>query len=216
MFKNVIFDFDGTLADTGKGVFASVQYALRTMGYPELDEESLKYFVGPPLEASFAEKCGFNAEQCKEAVEKYREYYPKKGIFELEFFPSTLETLETLHAAGVKIAVGSSKPEPFIVRILEHFDCAHLFDFVAGATFGEKKPDKSHIVQRALVGLDADDLSTAVMVGDRCYDIEGARIVGIKSIGVLEGGYGDEAEFKTAGADWIVETLADIKDIVLK
>lgn len=216
MFENVIFDFDGTLADTGKGVFASVQYALRSMGFPELDEESLKYFVGPPLEVSFAEKCGFDAEQCREAVEKYREYYPEKGIYELEFFSSTLDTLETLHAAGVKIAVGSSKPELFVNRILEHFDCARLFDFVSGAAFGEKKADKSHIVRKALDGLGVEDLSTAVMVGDRCFDIEGARIVGIKSIGVLEGGYGDEAEFKTAGADWIVETLADIKDIVLK
>lgn len=216
MFKNVIFDFDGTLADTGKGVFASVQYALRSMGEPELDEQTLKYFVGPPLEVSFAEKCGFNAEQCVEAVKKYREYYPEKGIFELEFFSSTLETLETLHAAGVKIAVGSSKPEPFIVKILEHFELEHLFDFVSGAAFGEKKADKSHIVKKALEGLGVEDLSTAVMVGDRCFDVEGARIAGIKSIGVLEGGYGDEAEFKTAGADWIVETLADIKDIVLK
>ena len=50
MFRYAIFDFDGTLADTGAGVFASVQYALRSMGEPELDSETLKYFIGPPLE----------------------------------------------------------------------------------------------------------------------------------------------------------------------
>lgn len=113
MFRYAIFDFDGTLADTGAGVFASVQYALRSMGEPELDSETLKYFIGPPLETSFSVKCGLDSERCHEAVEKYREYYSTKGIYELEFFPSTLQTLRELKAAGVKTAVGSSKPELF-------------------------------------------------------------------------------------------------------
>ena len=113
MFRYAIFDFDGTLADTGAGVFASVQYALRSMGEPELDSETLKYFIGPPLETSFFVKCGLDSERCHEAVEKYREYYSTKGIYELEFFPSTLQTLRELKAAGVKTAVGSSKPELF-------------------------------------------------------------------------------------------------------
>lgn len=121
MFRYAIFDFDGTLADTGAGVFASVQYALRSMGEPELDSETLKYFIGPPLETSFSVKCGLDSERCHEAVEKYREYYSTKGIYELEFFTSTLQTLRELKAAGVKTAVGSSKPELFINRILEHF-----------------------------------------------------------------------------------------------
>lgn len=69
MFRYAIFDFDGTLADTGAGVFASVQYALRSMGEPELDSETLKYFIGPPLETSFSVKCGLDSERCHEAVE---------------------------------------------------------------------------------------------------------------------------------------------------
>ena len=148
MFRYAIFDFDGTLADTGAGVFASVQYALRSMGEPELDSETLKYFIGPPLETSFSVKCGLDSERCHEAVEKYREYYSTKGIYELEFFPSTLQTLRELKAAGVKTAVGSSKPELFINRILEHFGISDLFDFVSGATFGEPHADKTVIISR--------------------------------------------------------------------
>lgn len=216
MFRYAIFDFDGTLADTGAGVFASVQYALRSMGEPELDSETLKYFIGPPLETSFSVKCGLDSERCHEAVEKYREYYSTKGIYELEFFPSTLQTLRELKAAGVKTAVGSSKPELFINRILEHFGISDLFDFVSGATFGEPHADKTVIISRAVNGLGAENLTDAVMVGDRSFDIDGAHGVGLKCIGVLEGGYGDENEFKTAGADWIVGTLADVKDIILK
>lgn len=140
MFRYAIFDFDGTLADTGAGVFASVQYALRSMGEPEL----------------------------------------------------------------------------FINRILEHFGISDLFDFVSGATFGEPHADKTVIISRAVNGLGVDNLADAVMVGDRSFDIDGAHGVGLKCIGVLEGGYGDENEFKTAGADWIVDTLADVKDIILK
>ena len=202
MFSYAIFDFDGTLADTGAGVFASVQYALRSMGEPELDSETLKYFIGPPLETSFSVK--------------YREYYSTKGIYELKFFPSTLSALREIKAAGVKTAVGSSKPELFVNRILEHFGISELFDFVSGATFGEPHADKTVIITRAAEGLGIENLSDAVMVGDRSFDIDGAHGVGMKCIGVLEGGYGDENEFKTARADWIVNTLADAKDIILK
>lgn len=152
MFRYAIFDFDGTLADTGAGVFASVQYALRSMGEPELDSETLKYFIGPPLETSFSVKCGLDSERCHEAVEKYREYYSTKGIYELEFFPSTLSTLRELKAAGVKTAVGSSKPELFINRILEHFGISDLFDFVSGATFGEPHADKTVIISARSTG----------------------------------------------------------------
>ena len=91
-----------------------------------------------------------------------------------------------------------------------------LFDFVSGATFGEPHADKTVIISRAVNGLGVDNLADAVMVGDRSFDIDGAHGVGLKCIGVLEGGYGDENEFKTAGADWIVDTLADVKDIILK
>ena len=91
-----------------------------------------------------------------------------------------------------------------------------LFDFVSGATFGEPHADKTVIINRAVNGLGVENLTDAVMVGDRSFDIDGAHGVGLKCIGVLEGGYGDENEFKTAGADWIVDTLADAKDIILK
>ena len=121
-----------------------------------------------------------------------------------------------IKAAGVKTAVGSSKPELFVNRILEHFGISELFDFVSGATFGEPHADKTVIITRAAEGLGIENLSDAVMVGDRSFDIDGAHGVGMKCIGVLEGGYGDENEFKTAGADWIVNTLADAKDIILK
>ena len=128
----------------------------------------------------------------------------------------TPQRFAELKAAGVKTAVGSSKPELFINRILEHFGISDLFDFVSGATFGEPHADKTVIISRAVNGLGVDNLADAVMVGDRSFDIDGAHGVGLKCIGVLEGGYGDENEFKTAGADWIVDTLADVKDIILK
>ena len=97
MFRYAIFDFDGTLADTGAGVFASVQYALRSMGEPELDSETLKYFIGPPLETSFSVKCGLDSERCHEAVEKYREYYSTKAYMNsnssrVRFRPARIES----------------------------------------------------------------------------------------------------------------------------
>ena len=87
MFRYAIFDFDGTLADTGAGVFASVQYALRSMGEPELDSETLKYFIGPPLETSFSVKCGLDSERCHEAVENIPRILFDKRYIESRILP---------------------------------------------------------------------------------------------------------------------------------
>ena len=133
-----------------------------------------------------------------------------------KFFPSTLSTLRELKSGGSENGCRLFKAGAFYKRILEHFGISDLFDFVSGATFGEPHADKTVIINRAINGLGVDNLADAVMVGDRSFDIDGAHGVGLKCIGVLEGGYGDENEFKTAGADWIVDTLADVKDIILK
>lgn len=214
MYNTVIFDFDGTLADTGEGVFGGVRYALKCLGEPVPDMETLKKFIGPPLEASFSQECGLSSDRCSEAVNKYREYYSQTGIFELRFYDSAVSTLEALKKRGVKIGVGSSKPEIFLNRILEKFQLDRYFDCVAGAVIGRPHADKIGIINDALKRLGASDKNSVLMVGDRKFDVGGAHGAGIKCAGVLEGGYGTREELETAGADYVVETLADILDIV--
>lgn len=215
-FDYVIFDFDGTLADTGEGVFESIQYAVKENGYEPLTSAQLHTFIGPPLETSLKRECGIIGEEAKKIIKKYREYYSDIGIFKLRFFDSTISTLKLLHEKGVKIGVGSSKPQKFIEEILDNCKIYQYFDCISGASLAENHKNKIGIVNTALEKLGVTDKSRALMVGDRCFDVEGAHGCGIKCVCVLEGGYGSREEFEEAGTDFTVKTLADTIPLIIK
>ena len=215
-FDYVIFDFDGTLADTGEGVFESIEYALKETGHKGLTPAQLHTFIGPPLEASLKRECNIDGDEAKAIVEKYRRHYAQIGIYKLRFFQSTVSTLKTLHENGVKISVGSSKPEKYIKEILDNFGLSKYFDCISGASLQENHKNKIGIVNTALQRLNADDKSRVLMIGDRCFDVEGAHGCGIKCACILEGGYGSKEEFEQAGAEYIFDTLADTIPLIIK
>lgn len=204
MYDYFLFDLDGTLTDPGLGITNSVAYALGKYGITVEDRRELYPFIGPPLRQSFSEFYGFDEEKTKEAVAFYREYFSEKGLFENEVYEGIPEVLSQLKQAGKKLLVATSKPEEFTNRILEHFGLAEYFDFVAGATMDETRNEKADIIAYALKQIADADKSKIVMIGDRKFDILGARENGIDSIGVLYG-YGPRAELEEAQATYIVE-----------
>ena len=134
----------------------------------------------------------------------YREYFGEKGLFENEVYAGIPDVLAALKQAGKTLLVATSKPEIYTNRILEHFDLARYFDVVAGATMDETRNEKADIIAYALKQIADADPSKIVMIGDRKFDILGARENGIDSIGVLYG-YGSRAELEEAQATFIVE-----------
>ncbi len=211
-YKYILFDLDGTLTDPGEGITNSVKYALQKFGIEVGDKSELNKFIGPPLWDSFEEYYGFTREQANQAVEYYREHFRDKGIFENKVYPGVVELLETLSAEGKKLVLATSKPQVFAERILEHFGLKKYFVFIAGSELDGTRVDKGEAIQFALAGIGVEKLSQAVMVGDRRHDILGAHKAGIKAIGVLAG-YGGGGELLDAGADYIVERVADIWEI---
>lgn len=209
MYDYFLFDLDGTLTDPGLGITNSVAYALEKYGITVEDRRELYPFIGPPLRQSFSEFYGFDEEKTKEAVAFYREYFSEKGLFENEVYEGIPEVLSQLKQAGKKLLVATSKPEEFTNRILEHFGLAEYFDFVAGATMDETRNEKADIIAYALKQIADADPSKIVMIGDRKFDILGARENGIDSIGVLYG-YGSRAELEEAQATFIVEKPEDL------
>ena len=133
MIQYLLFDFDGTLFDTGPGVMRCVQYAVEKLGKPALDETTLRRFVGPPLDESFIEFCGLSPEGAREAIRLYRERYQPTGIWECEPYPGMPELLDELKAAGFRIAVCTSKPTAMAVRILERYGMVDRFDSAAAS-----------------------------------------------------------------------------------
>jgi len=155
--------------------------------------------------------CGLSKEKTLEAIEKYREYFKDHGIYENEVYDGVAQLLATLKSRNKKIMLATSKPEVFAKQILEHFELLTYFDFVGGSELNGNRSEKSEVIQYVLEEGKVTDLSKAVMIGDRKYDILGAKEVGIDSIGVLNG-YGDQEELIAAGADAIVTSVCELVD----
>lgn len=217
MFEYILFDLDGTLTDPKIGITKSVQYALKDFGIEEPDLDKLEAFIGPPLADSFREFYGFDEEQAKRAVKKYRERFNVTGIFENEIYPGIAKLLKNLHDSGRKISIASSKPTELVERILDHFEIRQYFDYVVGSELDGTRSKKEEVVEEALRRMVPENLigKSVAMVGDRKFDIEGARAFGLTGIGVSFG-YAEDGELEEAGADYIVDTVEVLEGLLVK
>lgn len=210
-YSVVLFDVDGTLVDSADAVADAIRHALVVMGLPNRPASELRRFVGPPLWDTFAEY-GMSREDQDKAVAAYREYY--HDIFlDPPLFPGVREALEELHAAGLPLATATSKYVVMAQKQMDYLGCTPLFDVVAGAP-ATPNSTKETVIRDALAQLEAQghDVSRPVLVGDRCFDIEGARQVGMPVIGV-EWGYAEGDELDSA--DQVVATPADLVKLLL-
>lgn len=212
-FETVLFDFDGTIADTAAGIKHCALEALHAYGFDETDDERLRAFIGPPLIDSFLNYTD-DADTARNMVDKYREHYRAGGMFRCELYEGVADMLAALDAAGMAMAIASSKPGEFVDMILTHLGIRHYFGFISAPAVGHVNPTKCELINSAIDSLGADR-STTVMVGDRMFDIEGAAQAGVFSIGVLYG-FGSEDELSRYGADVICETPKQISELILK
>ena len=212
--RAVLFDWDGTVADTRPGIFNSVRYAIGQYGIADRPDDELRYFIGPPLYDGFEHVFGVSPELANELTDTYRVYYRDKGIFECNVYDGVGDLLRELHDAGVKTAVVSSKPKEFLDRLVEHFGLAEHLDAVVGPAMDNHNSNKMVLVNQALKELMLLP-STVAMIGDRHFDMEGAKAAGVNAVGVLYG-YGTEEELCKAGADAICDQVADLRGFLLQ
>lgn len=213
-YQYILFDLDGTLTDPKEGITKSVAYALEYYGICVEDLDALCKFIGPPLKDSFMNFYGFEEAEAEEAVEKYREYFRPTGVFENKVYAGVEDMLKELKASGKRLVLATSKPTVFAVQILEHFNLAQYFEFVAGSELDGTRVKKGDVIAYALEQAGILDKSHAVMIGDREHDIIGAKQNGLDSIGVLFG-YGSRKEHEECGADVIVETVEELREILM-
>ena len=213
-YTTAIFDLDGTITDSGPGIMNAIRYAVKKRGLPEVPEEVLRSFIGPPLKEQFQSVFGLSEEEGTVMVTTYREYYSDKGIFENRVYDGVPELFERLKSAGVRILMATSKPEKYAKRIAEHFGFSQYFDFIGGACMDGRRTDKHEVIEYVIetCGVSRD---AAVMIGDRRHDIIGAAKAEIHSMGVLYG-YGSLEELEKAGAEMVAAEPGDISQILLK
>ena len=216
MIHTVLFDLDGTLTDSREGIVNSVKYAIEKLGGPMPDQQTLLKFIGPPLQDSFMEYCGYDAETAARGVDIFRERYVPIGQYENMAAPGMKEVLERLKARGYVLALASSKPEALCISICERFGFTPSMASVTGSPAGSNS-DKADVIRSVLdrLGLTDADLSTILMVGDRKYDVLGAAECGIACVGVEFFGYAAPGELAEAGAAAVVQTPEELEAYIL-
>ena len=199
----VLLDLDGTLTDSYPGIAASARTAFTALGTAVPDDTSLRAFVGPPLVESFA-RFGVPPDRVPEAVAAYREYFRATGMWENSVYDGIHGQLEALRAAGVRLAVATSKPEVFAAPVCERFGLAPYLEGVFGAPLDHVPSSKATVVAAALAALRPG--GAVLMVGDREHDVHGARANGVDCLGVAWG-YAAPGELLDAGALAVVEDV---------
>ena len=209
-YTTILFDLDGTLTRSEKGITRSALYACEKMGFTGHNEEEFKVFIGPPLFESFQKVCGMTPEQAHRAIELYRERFSVLGWAENEVYTGIAPLLRSLKKNGCKIAITTAKPQAFAEKIAKKFGFEPYLDALIGPGMDNTHASKAWIVKKAIEQLGG----VPVMIGDRCYDVEGGKENGIDTIGVCYG-YGTREELEQAGATHIAETVEELTDILL-
>ena len=209
----VAFDLDGTLSDPAKGLIQGFVYCFKKLGLPYDDENELRKYIGPSLYEEWQEDFGFTPEEANDAIEVFREYYNIYGWWDNEIYDGIPEMLSALKKAGKKVVLATSKPLDTAKKVLALFGLTEYFDFIGGAV-NHQNDQKWQVLNWSLssVGVDINNpesLSKCILVGDRKYDAEGAKICGIDSMGVLYG-HGTEEEIYSSGFTLYAFSVSDI------
>lgn len=205
--STVIFDFDGTLADTGPYIMHCARQALLRCGYEAEAQQDLRCLIGPPLFNGFADLCRVSLEEGARITGVYREIFDASASPELfPIFPGMREILEALRVQNRKIAVATSRLQETVDYMIASLDMPP-FDVVIGR-LEPGRDTKADCIRDVLSELDVRP-EDAVMVGDRKHDVEGARELGLPCIGVYTGG-AQLGEHEQAGAAVVAHSAADI------
>ena len=210
MIKNILFDLDGTLTDSGPGIMNCAKEALRHFNMPIPGEEVLRTIIGPPLQDSMI-RLGVSPENVPEAIRVFRKRYSTLGKYENSPYPGIQELLAKLKADGHKLYVATSKPENMALDIMDHFDLAQYFTCICGASLDGTRITKSAVINYLLDQCGQQD--NLLMVGDTAFDVLGAAEHGIDTVGV-SWGYGHIDEIKEAGAVDIAQTMDELYEIL--
>lgn len=219
-YKFILFDLDGTISESGPGITKAIQYGLTAAGIHETDQKILESFIGPPLNVQIQKLYGLSKEKTFDVIMKFREQYDTEGVFDASPYPGVKELLSSLKDEGCILSVSSSKPWPLVEKILDNFNFSSYFDVITGSDPADEMKNKAdfdqkiRIIRKTFTSLkntgkteEINDsfLNITAMIGDKSYDILGARANRITSIGITWG-YGDREELKAAKADFIFDT----------
>lgn len=213
-YKYILFDLDGTLIYSHKGIFRCIALALEKLNLPAPTEERLKQCIGPSLMYSFTHYFGLDEETARQATLKYREEYAVTGVYENEEIFGASQALQVLTEAGYILGLATSKPEIFAENICDRLGFSKYLTALVGSGVDGSLHTKALVIEEALRRLGATAKET-LMVGDRRHDLEGARAQGV-DCALLKVGYAPKGEFEEVKPEHVFEDFTDLTAFLLK
>ena len=215
--STVLFDLDGTLLDSSRPVLAAWHAALTGMGLDPLPDDQLHRVIGPPMQLVapelLAERDRHDDADVDELVRRFRDAIHEVEVAEALAYEGVEEVLRRLADAGRRLAVVTSKPVQAARRVVPALGFDDVFVLVHGPD--EARPEaKVHTMAAAIEALGGVVPHDTVLVGDRHHDVEAGAAHGIATIGVTWGGFGHRAELESAGAAAVVDTTAELADLL--
>ena len=211
--KNVLFDLDGTLTDSVRGITNCFRYTLDRLSLPVLTEAELFLFIGPPLHQTFAELLGTSDRAAVEkAVAIYRQKFDETGWLENDLYPDVPKMLAALRLCDYRLFVATSKDENAARKILRHFGLNSYFTEISGSDPAGRLADKRLLIGE-LLERHALNAAETIMVGDRKHDILAAIANHVLPVGVSYG-YGSIIELREAGANYICQKPLDVVEAI--
>ena len=210
LYDGVLFDFDGTVADTSPGIKEGLRHTFELNNMPPMTSSEMDRFIGPPLDDSFVKYCNVTREKAYEMVLQFREHYHVKAIDRFLIYEGLEDAIKVLKAKGIKVGIATSKPEVMAIYILKKAGIYDLFDVIQGATLDGKLIKKNDIVAHVL---QKDEIrgKSALMVGDTAFDIYGAHCNGIPCLWV-DYGFGTKEDAMKENPEYIAKTTKEMAE----
>lgn len=212
-YNYILFDLDGTLAESAEGIRYSLETTCNALGYDNVDLSDYTKYIGPPLIDTFKNICKFPEELWDKAYGIYTEAYNKKGIFMNKPYEGIEDVLKKLREKGLKLAVCSSKLETNSIRVVDIIGLSGYFDAVCGSNRDSTRKDKKDLIPYAIEKLEGNR-GEAVMIGDTFFDAKGAELCGVDFI-ACGFGYGNVGEMLKYNHIAVAETVGDITNILI-
>ncbi len=211
-YHNILFDLDGTIVDSYKGITDSIKHVTKTLNIEDLSDDILKKFIGPPLEKSFIKYCNdIDKNNIENAINIYRDYYKETGIFDCIIYPDIIECLNILKNNKKNIYLATAKPKPFAKIILSYLHIDNFFNEIYGVDFNGSLKDKYDVMSHAIKDSNLDT-NSSIMIGDREDDAIASKKLSVDILSVRYG-YGEESEFSSS--NYVADNVLDILDIII-
>ena len=211
MIKNIIFDFDGTIADTHKGIIKTFTKTFNLLGVEGIDSQSITSKIGLPLKQMFLELTGGDDIFAQKATDLYREVFEETATPVITLFEGVEFTLKTLKSNGYSLSIASSRGEDSLNKLVKHLRLEEYFDLVCGEDSVQRGKPAPDLALCVLEKLNLDSKETLV-VGDTSFDIEMGRGAGCLTCGVTFGNQSRE-ELESCGSNYIIDRFEDLLKI---